>query len=238
MTTTKSKHKLKKKNEKKNEYWFKISIKLFTTTSMNREFEKSDRTSRTKFEIRSSSKKRRFRHFSHRLLTFIYDFCNRIHRVIKRQNQTICYDQVLRDSITFCLDTSTKISRQTAFFRRLYELVSNRLRRLFWTSRFENLRTRIEWYQSNMRAKFYFAIWHSRIFILWKCFKQSLNVILFLWRLIKFLKCYRLKKSSMLMFIKFLKIHFFNEEMNFESRKKKFQVDDNMNLNQKENFYQ
>ena len=54
------------------------------------------------------------------------------------------------------------------------------------TSRFEDSRARIEWYRSNMRAKICFAKWHSRIFILWKCFKQSLNVISFLWFLMKF----------------------------------------------------
>ena len=62
---------------------------------MNREFEKSDRTSRTKFEIRSSSKKRRFRRFLHHFSTLIHDSCNRIHRIIKRQNQTATFNHRL-----------------------------------------------------------------------------------------------------------------------------------------------
>ena len=42
-----------------------------------------------------------------------------------------CYDHVLRDSITSCLDISSKISRQTTSSRRLYKLVLNWLWRLF-----------------------------------------------------------------------------------------------------------
>ena len=51
-----------------------------------------------------------------------------------------CYDHVLRDSITSCLDTSSKISRQTTSSRRLYELESNRLQHLFM-SRLDSSKT-------------------------------------------------------------------------------------------------
>ena len=62
---------------------------------MNCEFEKSNRTSRAKFEIRSSLKKKRFQRFSHHFSTFIHDSCNRIHRVIKRQNQITIFNHCL-----------------------------------------------------------------------------------------------------------------------------------------------
>ena len=103
---------------------------------------------------------------------------------------------------------------------------------------FRRSRTRVEQYRLNMRAKLCFAIWHSRIFILWKCSKQLLNVISFLSLLIKFLKCHRFKKSSMTMFMKFLEIHFSSEEINFESWKNRFQVKSKTSLNQEKFLFE
>ena len=75
--------------------------------------------------------------------------------IIEIFNQNICYDHVLRNSITSCLDTSSKVSEQTTFSRCLYELNSSRLRHLFnrslvlsksrdQMSRFEDSRTQVE----------------------------------------------------------------------------------------------
>ena len=99
------------------------------------------------------------------------------------------------------------------------------------TSRFEDSRARVEWYRSNIRAKLCFARWHFRIFILWKCSKQSLNVTSFLWRSMKFLKCHRFKNSLMTMFMRSFEIHFSSEEMNFKSRKNMIWVEYKTNLN-------
>ena len=78
---------------------------------------------------------------------------------------------------------------------------------------------------------FCFARWHSRIFILWKCFKQSLNETSLLSFLMKFFKCHRFKESSMIMFMRSLEIHSSNEEMNFESRENMSRVEYETSLN-------
>ena len=62
---------------------------------MNHEFEKNDRTSRAKLEIRSSSKKKQSRRSSHSFSTLIHDSCNRIYRVNERQNQTTTFNHRL-----------------------------------------------------------------------------------------------------------------------------------------------
>ena len=144
---------------------------------------------------------------------------NDVKKTSRFKYQIICYDHVLRDSITSCLDTSSKISEQTTSSLVSYKLDSNRSRRLFnrtsalskssdQTSRFEDSRARVEWYQSNMRAKLCFARWHSQNLILWKCSKQSLDETSFFSFLIKFLKCHWFKKSSMTMFTRSLEVHF------------------------------
>ena len=89
----------------------------------------------------------------------------------------ICYNHVLRDSITSFLDTSLKISKQTTFFRRLYELDLNRLQRLFkrinvlsksnnQTSRFENSKTQVK--QLLIKYRFDYAseiLFHDMTFL-------------------------------------------------------------------------
>ena len=126
----------------------------------------------------------------------------------------------------------------STFIRIRFESITTSIHESSWFVKIKRLnialrksQTRVEQYRLNMRAKLCFAIWHSRIFILWECFKQSLNVISFLLFLMKFFKCHRLKKSSMTMFMKSFEVHFSSEKMNFESRKNKFQVKFETNLN-------
>ena len=78
---------------------------------------------------------------------------------------------------------------------------------------------------------FCFARWHFQIFILWKCFKQSLNETSFLSFLMKFFKCHWLKELLMIMFMKSLEVHSSDEEMNFESRENMSRVKYETNLN-------
>ena len=90
----------------------------------------------------------------HTTRTILYDFQLTRDFIYENMNfwkKKYCYDHILRNSITFCLDISLKISWQTIFFQCLYELESNRLQRLFmnhfdslktsnWTSRFKDFK--------------------------------------------------------------------------------------------------
>ena len=128
----------------------------------------------------------------------------------------------------------------STFIRTCFELITTFIHESSWLVEVKRLnialrrfQARIEQYRSNMRAKLCFAIWHFRIFIVWECSKQSLNVISFLSFLMKFFKCHRFKKSLMTLFMKSFEIHSSSKKMNFEFRKNMFRIEYKTNLNKK-----